>query len=356
MNTQHKRVTQECTVCGHQFDLMYHSNGTYTYVDEPCECEAEFIPLGPSLAEWLETVSEKSNNAKKAPASEIMSVAQFAAEIASHVNFAAPNASKIPEYTFGLSLDSDKAPEHATKHTVCTILPFDKSDDTLYLLCSRNPSKEWTHCIAAVPYGFNREDAENSLITAIMASVGRSAFAPASITLTVTKTGRPAEVEPDTQVLCTVCEEGICPICGNHSKPNYGNSEWDDEGYGHLDWDCEKCGANGTAVYGSGAEGFIEHIDVSTKDEISIAICKPCLSMKELQQAEAKRREAVERENQRLRRIIVQHLPHDSVCALCEHFAQCKQDALEEDDAKTREESIFWNCDGFSRFVPKEED
>ena len=75
----------------------------------------------------------------------------------------------------------------------------------------------------------------------------------------------------------------------------------------------------------------------------------------ELAAAEVKRRESVERENQRLRRIIVQHLPHDSVCALCEHFAQCKQDALEEDDVKAQEETIFWNCDGFSRFVPKEE-
>lgn len=75
----------------------------------------------------------------------------------------------------------------------------------------------------------------------------------------------------------------------------------------------------------------------------------------ELAAAEVKRRESVERENQRLRRIIVQHLPHDSVCALCAHFAQCKQDALEEDDVKAQEETIFWNCDGFSRFVPKEE-
>lgn len=75
----------------------------------------------------------------------------------------------------------------------------------------------------------------------------------------------------------------------------------------------------------------------------------------ELAAAEVKRREAVERENERLKKIIIQHLPGDAVCACCEHFAQCKQEALEENGAAAQAESIFWNCDGFSRFVPKEE-
>ena len=52
-NLIHKTVEQECSVCGHRFSLQYHSNGTYTYLDEPCECEADFFPLGPSLSEWL---------------------------------------------------------------------------------------------------------------------------------------------------------------------------------------------------------------------------------------------------------------------------------------------------------------
>lgn len=71
---------------------------------------------------------------------------------------------------------------------------------------------------------------------------------------------------------------------------------------------------------------------------------------------EVKRREAVERENERLKKIIIQHLPGDAVCACCEHFAQCKQEALEENDAAAQEGSIFWNCDGYSHFIPKEED
>lgn len=48
-----KIVKQQCSCCGHTFDLMYHENGTYTYLDDPCECEAEFFPLGLSLSEWL---------------------------------------------------------------------------------------------------------------------------------------------------------------------------------------------------------------------------------------------------------------------------------------------------------------
>lgn len=49
-----KQVVQQCSVCGHQFSLMYWEDGTYTYLDDPCDCHAEFIPLGPSISEWIE--------------------------------------------------------------------------------------------------------------------------------------------------------------------------------------------------------------------------------------------------------------------------------------------------------------
>ena len=70
--------------------------------------------------------------------------------------------------------------------------------------------------------------------------------------------------------------------------------------------------------------------------------------------AEVKRRETLEAENKRLRAIIAKHLPGDAVCALCKHFAQCKQEALEENDVTARTKSIFWTCDGYSLFAPKE--
>lgn len=159
--TKHKRVTQECTVCGHQFDLMYHSDGTYTYLDEPCECEAEFIPYGPSIAEWLEQIKSSAES------------------------------------------------------------------------------------VSREEYEIMRADRDS----------------------------------------------------------------WKE-------------------AFGESNEKVAE---------------------------EVKRREAVERENERLRKIIIQHLPGDAVCACCEHFAQCKQEALEENDAAAQDESIFWNCDGYSHFNPKEE-
>lgn len=49
-----KQVKQRCNCCGHEFSLMYWENGTYTYLDDPCECETDFSPLGISLSEWLE--------------------------------------------------------------------------------------------------------------------------------------------------------------------------------------------------------------------------------------------------------------------------------------------------------------
>lgn len=55
-NMKHKIVEQQCSVCGHTFSLQYHSDGTYTYLSGPCDCEAEFHPLGPSLSEWLEQI------------------------------------------------------------------------------------------------------------------------------------------------------------------------------------------------------------------------------------------------------------------------------------------------------------
>lgn len=58
MNVNCKIVTQECHFCGKRFDLMYWANGTYTYLEEPCECEAEFSPVDgkPTLMEWLEQI------------------------------------------------------------------------------------------------------------------------------------------------------------------------------------------------------------------------------------------------------------------------------------------------------------
>ena len=70
---------------------------------------------------------------------------------------------------------------------------------------------------------------------------------------------------------------------------------------------------------------------------------------------EVKRREAVEHENARLKKIIIQHLLGDAVCAHCKHFAQCKREAVEENDAALQNESTFWNCDGYSHFIPRKE-
>lgn len=65
---------------------------------------------------------------------------------------------------------------------------------------------------------------------------------------------------------------------------------------------------------------------------------------------EIRRKEEAERENKRLRTIIVQHFPGDKVCSLCKHFDQCKQEALEENDVATQAESLFWSCDGYQHF------
>lgn len=60
MNRNNKQVKQECSCCGHQFDLMYWANGSYTYLDDPCDCEAEFHPVegSPTISEWLEQVTK----------------------------------------------------------------------------------------------------------------------------------------------------------------------------------------------------------------------------------------------------------------------------------------------------------
>ena len=59
MNMNCKRVEQQCSCCGHRFFLMYWADGTYTYLDDPCECEAEFFPHGPSLSEWMEKINRE---------------------------------------------------------------------------------------------------------------------------------------------------------------------------------------------------------------------------------------------------------------------------------------------------------
>ena len=51
-------VEQACSRCGHEFIVQYNEDGTYGYLSQVCDCEAEFYPLDglPSITEWLESV------------------------------------------------------------------------------------------------------------------------------------------------------------------------------------------------------------------------------------------------------------------------------------------------------------
>ena len=61
-----KLVEQQCSACGQRFMLAYWEDGTYTYLDDSCSCQAEFFPLGPSLSEWIEQLkTEKDVNESK---------------------------------------------------------------------------------------------------------------------------------------------------------------------------------------------------------------------------------------------------------------------------------------------------
>lgn len=49
---------QECFECGQRFRVRYleeGESGRYEYVDEPCECQAPFGPVGDALAlsQWM---------------------------------------------------------------------------------------------------------------------------------------------------------------------------------------------------------------------------------------------------------------------------------------------------------------
>lgn len=53
-------ATQECCSCGERFKVKYYENGRYEYIEEPCECEGDFMPVGvePSISEWLESIDD----------------------------------------------------------------------------------------------------------------------------------------------------------------------------------------------------------------------------------------------------------------------------------------------------------
>ena len=55
---RHHRALQECSECGKRFLLLYWDDGSYEYLEEPCECEASFRPTDGelSISEWLEKI------------------------------------------------------------------------------------------------------------------------------------------------------------------------------------------------------------------------------------------------------------------------------------------------------------
>ena len=41
---------QECNECGVRFRVRYFYDGSYEYVDDPCECESGFSPVEGNLS------------------------------------------------------------------------------------------------------------------------------------------------------------------------------------------------------------------------------------------------------------------------------------------------------------------
>ena len=56
MDKVYRTAEQECHSCGKHFYLKYHSDGTYEYVEEVCDCDTDFSPVEGelSISEWLE--------------------------------------------------------------------------------------------------------------------------------------------------------------------------------------------------------------------------------------------------------------------------------------------------------------
>lgn len=48
-------VLQECNQCGAIFSVQYNRDGSYTYYDEPCDCDSDFSPVNGelSISEWI---------------------------------------------------------------------------------------------------------------------------------------------------------------------------------------------------------------------------------------------------------------------------------------------------------------
>jgi hypothetical protein len=55
-----KIVKQRCNECGRQFNIEYHSDGSYYYIENTCDCESDFSPVdGPSIFQWLEEIARE---------------------------------------------------------------------------------------------------------------------------------------------------------------------------------------------------------------------------------------------------------------------------------------------------------
>lgn len=55
-DTKCEVVEQECCVCGKTFLALYSEDGMVRLLGDECACEAPYIPIGPSISEWLEEV------------------------------------------------------------------------------------------------------------------------------------------------------------------------------------------------------------------------------------------------------------------------------------------------------------
>lgn len=51
---------QRCNQCGATFLVQYNRDGSYTYYDEPCDCDSDFSPVNGelSISEWIKRVEQ----------------------------------------------------------------------------------------------------------------------------------------------------------------------------------------------------------------------------------------------------------------------------------------------------------
>ena len=218
------------------------------------------------------------------PKYQVMTLTQLVKHIASQLDYEHIWKSNFPNCDFGITTAKVKRYSEKQLEELCAgvsgwygIRSFHPAMDSTTLFAIADVFGGGCDNVCRLYDGIDQIEAETAILDAITKTMMHNETLRVNMTLFVEFVGDEADKEAESaaeagpKTIYTVCQEGICPICGGELEYT-GVREDDDDGCTYP-WACVKCGATGKEGYSLQFDG--NHYGVEDKNGNEVKILPP---------------------------------------------------------------------------------